>query len=81
MSIGTKPNLLEIAVFDNDTKKKQCMDEKAPLIMKKAWVKPRESTFTFITKKLPIKEGIDPYNKIIDRIPDDNIKTLEEISK
>lgn len=81
LSTGTKPNLLEIVVFDNDTKNKQGMTTKAPLVMKKVWVKPGKSTHTFITKKLPIKAGIDPYNKMIDRIPDDNIKTLEEISK
>ena len=81
LSTGTKPNLLEIAVFDNDTKNKQGMTTKAPLVMKKVWVKPGKSTYTFITKKLPIKAGIDPYNKMIDRIPDDNIMTLEEISK
>lgn len=81
LSTGTKPNLLEIAVFDNDTKNKQGMTTKVPLVMKKVWVKPGKSIYTFITKKLPIKAGIDPYNKMIDRIPDDNTKTLEEISK
>ena len=81
LSTGTKPNLLEIAVFDNDTKNKQGMTTKVPLVMNKVWVKPGKSTYTFITKKLPIKAGIDPYNKMIDRIPDNNIKTLEEISK
>jgi ABC-2 type transport system permease protein len=77
LSKGDKPNLLEIAVFDSDTKNKQGMTIKTPLVSKKVWVKPGKSTFTYTTKKLPVKAGIDPYNKMIDRIPDDNIKTLE----
>jgi ABC-2 type transport system permease protein len=28
--------------------------------------------------KKPIKAGIDPYNKMIDRIPADNLVNLEE---
>jgi ABC-2 type transport system permease protein len=79
LSTGNKPNLLEIAVFDTDTKNKQGMTVKAPLVLEKVWVKPGKSTFTYSTKKLPIKVGIDPYNKMIDRIPDDNTKTVEKI--
>mgnify|MGYP007011140659 FL=1 len=78
---GNKPNLLEIAVFDNDTQNKQGMTVTAPLVIEKVWVKPGKSTFSYITKKLPVKAGIDPFNKMIDRIPDDNIKTVEEIVK
>ena len=78
---GTQANLLEIGVFDNDVKNDKGMTVKSPLILKKIWVKPGESTFTFTTDKLPIKAGIDPYNKMIDRIPDDNLIVLEEISE
>lgn len=81
LATGNKPNLLEIAVFDNDAKNKQGMTVKSPLLIEKIWIKPGKSTFTYITKKLPVKAGIDPYNKMIDRIPDDNIKALEEIVK
>jgi ABC-2 type transport system permease protein len=76
---GTKPNLLEIAVFDSDAKNKAGMTVKVPLVIEKVWVKPGKSTFKYTTKKLPIKASIDPYNKMIDRIPDDNLKTLEEL--
>lgn len=76
---GTKPNLLEIAVFDNDIKNAQGMMIKSPLIIDKVWVKPGSSSFTYITNKKPIKAGIDPYNKMIDRVPDDNLISLEEI--
>ncbi|NDP23133.1 MAG: hypothetical protein GZ091_18945 [Paludibacter sp.] len=79
LATGDKANLLEIAVFDNDIKNKQGMTIKSPLVLEKVWVKPGKSKFTYITKKLPIKAGIDPYNKMIDRIPDDNLITLEKM--
>lgn len=79
LSTGNKPNLLEIAVFDADTKNKQGMTVKTPLVLEKVWVKPGKSTFTYTTKKLPFKAGIDPYNKMIDRIPDDNTKPVEKL--
>lgn len=79
LSTGDKANLLEIAVFDADTKNKQGMKVKVPLVLEKVWVKPGRSTFTYTTKKLPIRVGIDPYNKMIDRIPDDNTKTVEKM--
>ena len=74
---GTKPNVIEIGVFESDSKNKDGIIAKSPLILEKVWVKPGKSTFKYITKKLPVKAGIDPYNKMIDRIPDDNLKTLE----
>ena len=79
LAAGDKANLLEIAVFDSDIKNEQGMTIKSPLVLEKVWVKHGKSTFTYITEKLPIKAGIDPYNKMIDRIPDDNLIALEEI--
>jgi hypothetical protein len=37
-----------------------------------------ENTFTFITDELPEKAGIDPFALIVDRQPDDNMKTVSE---
>jgi ABC-type transport system involved in multi-copper enzyme maturation permease subunit len=79
LSTGNQPNMLEIGVFDTDTKNKEGMTVKSPLVLKKVWVKPGKSTFKYTTKKLPIKAGIDPYNKMIDRIPDDNVMTVEKL--
>ncbi|SDT44601.1 Peptidase family M1 [Maribacter dokdonensis] len=73
-----QPNLLDIAVFQNDTIING-KTKKVPLILEKKWIKPGTSTFTFITSKKPFKAGIDPYNKMIDRIPDDNLISLEEM--
>ncbi|HUL33021.1 MAG TPA: M1 family aminopeptidase [Candidatus Eisenbacteria bacterium] len=34
------------------------------------------STYTFVTDQLPDKAGIDPFLLLIDRVPDDNTKTV-----
>ena len=79
LSSGDSANLLEVAVFENDTTNTQGMKIKSPLIIEKKWVQPGKSSYTFITKKEPVRVGIDPYNKMIDRIPNDNLKTVEEV--
>jgi len=71
---------LEIAVFDTDIENTQGMTIKSPLVLERVWVKPGKSTYTYITNKLPIRAGIDPYNKMIDRIPDDNLVVLDDIT-
>ena len=78
LATGDQPNLLEIGIFDVDTENDRGMTIKSPLILEKIWVKPGKSTFTYTTNKLPSKAGIDPYNKMIDRVPDDNLMTVEE---
>ncbi|WP_306349948.1 M1 family aminopeptidase [Flavobacterium sp. '19STA2R22 D10 B1'] len=37
----------------------------------------KDNTYTFTTKEIPYQAGIDPYNYLIDRIPDDNIKIAD----
>ena len=34
-------------------------------------------TYTFTVSELPDKAGIDPFAMLIDRIPDDNVKTVD----
>jgi len=77
---SNQTNLLDIAVFDDDVENALGMTIKSPLVLKRVWVTPGQSTHTFITNSLPIRAGIDPYNKMIDRIPDDNLITVEEKS-
>jgi len=38
------------------------------------------STFTFVTASLPEKAGIDPFAMLIDRVPDDNTKTVSVVN-
>lgn len=73
-------NLIEIGVFGEDKKNEAGMTIKSPMILEKKWIKPGKSSFTYVVDKLPLKAGIDPYNKMIDRIPDDNLVTIGESS-
>jgi len=33
--------------------------------------------FTVVVEKMPVRAGIDPYNKLIDRRPKDNTVAVE----
>ena len=72
-------DLIEIGIFTDDDKNKLGMTKKVPLYLKKHWLKPGEQTLEFVVKGKPVKAGIDPYNKLIDRVSDDNIKAVEEL--
>lgn len=71
-------NYLDIAIFGEDGQNKLGMTTKTPILIEKQWVKPGKSKFTYVVNDKPVKAGIDPYNKMIDRIPDDNLVSLEE---
>jgi ABC-2 type transport system permease protein len=43
-----------------------------PLYMEKHKISQPESSFNIIVDKVPAKAGIDPWNKLVDRKPDDN---------
>ena len=58
---------IEIGVF---TGKK---DEEKPLYMQKTKLTQEHQTFTITVDHEPTRAGIDPYNKLIDRISDDNM--------
>src|SRR6218665_1463995 len=68
-------DFIDIAVFGTPKG-----DEKIGkiLINKRLKINKKDNTFTFKTKELPYQAGIDPYNYLIDRVPDDNIKKTEE---
>ena len=75
--IDDKKNLVDIGLFGEDV-----IDEgvtiKSPYYFKLKWLKSGDNTFTVVTDEKPLKAGIDPYNKLIDRNSDDNLKTVEE---
>jgi ABC-2 type transport system permease protein len=58
---------IDIGVF---TGKK---DEEKPLYLKKERISQENRTFEIVVDQMPTRAGIDPYNKLIDRIPDDNM--------
>ncbi len=74
---GDQANMIEVGVFKKDGENAQGMTTKSPLVLKKMWLKPGNHTLTFIVDEEPIRAGIDPYNKLIDRIPDDNLIFVE----
>ncbi|MBL0743887.1 M1 family aminopeptidase [Chryseolinea lacunae] len=76
---GTGKDLVDIGIFAEEGKAENGMKKKTPLYLKKHWLTPGEHTLEFEVTGKPIKAGIDPYNKLIDRIPDDNIKTVDEL--
>ena len=58
---------IDIGVF---TGKK---DEEKPLYLKKEKISQENRTFEIVVDQMPTRAGIDPYNKLIDRVPDDNM--------
>jgi len=58
---------IDIGVF---TGKK---DEEKPLYLEKKKFTQEKQTFEIIVDQAPTRAGIDPYNKLVDRISDDNI--------
>jgi hypothetical protein len=70
---GKTADLIEIGVFGEDGKNKKGMKQKTPLYLRKRWLKPGQQTLIVTVKGKPIKAGIDPYNKLIDRVSDDNV--------
>ncbi len=64
---------IDIAIFEEGKDDKNLGK---PLIYKRVKITKKENTFTFKTKAKPYQAGIDPYNYLIDRVPDDNLKKL-----
>ncbi len=47
-----------------------------PLHVEKRWITAKETTIELMVPEEPRKAGIDPYNKLIDRAPKDNTRTV-----
>jgi hypothetical protein len=48
-------------------------DDEKPLYMRREKLTQEHQTFTIVVDRQPTRAGIDPYNKLIDRIADDNV--------
>ncbi len=48
------------------------------LVYKRMKITQKDNLFIFKTKEKPFQAGIDPYNYLIDRIPDDNLKKITD---
>jgi ABC-2 type transport system permease protein len=60
-------NYIEIGVF------KGKKDEEKLLYLKKERLTQEQSSFEIIVDEMPTRAGIDSYNKLVDRIADDNM--------
>lgn len=76
--VDDKKNLVDIGLFGEDVVNEDGVTIKDPLYFEIKWLESGDNTFTVITDKKPLKAGIDPYNKLIDRNSDDNLKSVEE---
>ncbi len=47
-----------------------------PLVLKRVKIDKQRNEFTFMVKEKPYLAGIDPYNYMVDRLPDDNLKRV-----
>lgn len=62
---------IDIGIFDEPKDDKNLGK---PLVYQRVKITKKDNTFTFRTKVKPYQAGIDPYNYLIDRVPDDNVK-------
>ncbi len=46
------------------------------LLQTRSKLQARETQLVFKVKTQPVKVGVDPYHYLIDRVPDDNMKTI-----
>lgn len=76
--VDDKKNLVDVGLFAEDKLNEDGVEIKNPLYFKLKWLKSGDNTFTITTDEKPLKAGIDPYNKLIDRNSDDNLKAVEE---
>ncbi len=76
--VDENANLIEIGLFGEDVENEDKVKIKNPFYLESKWLKKGENTFTVITDQLPLKAGIDPYNKLIDRTSEDNLKSVTE---
>ena len=76
--VDDKKNLVDLGLFAEDKLNEDGVAIKNPLFFELKWLKSGDNTFTITTDKKPLKAGIDPYNKLIDRNSDDNLIAVEE---
>ena len=76
--VQTKANLndwLEIGILGEDELSGEKIE--IPILLEKVFITDSVTTFTYNVKQKPVTAGIDPMNKFIDRVIDDNIVRVE----
>ncbi len=67
---------LDVGVFPPAEPGSEGVDLPAPLVLEKYRIVSGTNELTFHVDERPERVGIDPYNKMIDRNPDDNLRRL-----
>ena len=60
-------DFIEVGVFTGKA------EQEVPLSVRRERMTQEHATYTFIVDKEPTRAGIDPWNKLVDRIADDNM--------
>ena len=68
--------VLDIAVFGEAGDALGEDDLPEPLLLEKQRIRTGETRFEFMVDERPVRVGIDPYLKMIDKNPDDNLKRV-----
>lgn len=68
---------VNIGIFGEETTNKEGRRQTNPLYLRKHKLTNGQHTFTIRVKGKPVTAGVDPYNILIDRIPDDNTGSIE----
>ncbi|MEL6760026.1 MAG: M1 family aminopeptidase [Myxococcota bacterium] len=66
---------IDVGVFSEDLESVYEGDDHV-LVFEKRPVKTGENTFTFTVGEAPVSVGIDPYNMLIDRVSEDNLRQV-----
>ncbi|MDB5151305.1 MAG: family transporter protein [Mucilaginibacter sp.] len=67
---------IDIGVFAANSNNKEGRSQVNPLYLKKYKLTMGQHTISVVVKGKPVTVGIDPYAKLIDRQPNDNMKDL-----
>jgi hypothetical protein len=75
-------DLVEIGLFKNAAKGDTLADKNGvPVYLQKHWLKAGAQKITVLTTERPIRGGLDPMHKLIDRRVDDNTKGVYDRTK
>jgi ABC-type transport system involved in multi-copper enzyme maturation permease subunit len=69
---------IDVGAFAKPAKDKKFGDT---LYRERVHITQKNSTFTFMTPSLPDRAGIDPFSLLIDRVPDDNMKSVSVLNR
>ena len=76
-TVAAMNDYIDVAIFGEETKDKDGRKKINPIYIQKYKLAQGEKKITLHVKGKPVKAGIDPYNKLIDRIPDDNLGDVD----